>query len=119
MITETFRIEDLKEKKITSICCIGAGYVGGPTMSVIAQKNPDIKVSVVDLNEQRIADWNDADLDKLPIYEPGLNRVIDEARDRNLFFSTEVDKAIDEAQMIFISVNTPTKTYGAHIQSFV
>ena len=99
--------------KIKSICCIGAGYVGGPTMSVIAQKNPDIKVMVVDLNTQRIADWNDKDLSKLPIYEPGLDEVVAEARDRNLFFSTEVDKAIDEAQMIFISVNTPTKTYGA------
>jgi UDPglucose 6-dehydrogenase len=99
--------------KIKSICCIGAGYVGGPTMSVIAQKNPNIKVTVVDLNAQRIADWNDEDLRKLPIYEPGLDEVVAEARDRNLFFSTEVDKAIDEAQMIFISVNTPTKTYGA------
>ena len=99
--------------KIKSICCIGAGYVGGPTMSVIAQKNPDIKVTVVDLNAQRIADWNDKDLTKLPIYEPGLDEVVAEARGRNLFFSTELDKAIDEAQMIFISVNTPTKTYGA------
>ena len=99
--------------KIKSICCIGAGYVGGPTMSVIAQKNPDIKVTVVDLNAQRIADWNDADLDKLPIYEPGLDEVVAEARGRNLFFSTEVDEAIAEAEMIFISVNTPTKTYGA------
>ena len=99
--------------KIKSICCIGAGYVGGPTMSVIAQKNPDIQVTVVDLNAQRIADWNDKDLTKLPIYEPGLDEVVAEARGRNLFFSNEVDKAIDEAQMIFISVNTPTKTYGA------
>jgi len=99
-------------KKITNICCIGAGYVGGPTMAVIAQKCPHIKVTVVDLNEQRIADWNDADLDKLPIFEPGLADIVEEARDLNLFFSTNVDKAIDEAQMIFISVNTPTKTYG-------
>lgn len=102
----------IKVKKITNICCIGAGYVGGPTMAMIAQKCPHIKVTVVDLNEQRIADWNDADLNKLPIYEPGLADVVAEARDRNLFFSTEVDKAIEEAQMIFISVNTPTKTYG-------
>ena len=100
-------------QEIKSICCIGAGYVGGPTMSVIAQKNPDIKVTVVDLNEQRIADWNDADLEKLPIYEPGLDEVVAEARGRNLFFSTAVDEAIDEAEMIFISVNTPTKTYGS------
>ena len=101
-----------KVKTITNICCIGAGYVGGPTMAVIAQKCPHIKVTVVDLNEQRIADWNDTDLNKLPIYEPGLADVVAEARNRNLFFSTNVDQAIDEAQMIFISVNTPTKTYG-------
>ena len=98
---------------IKSICCIGAGYVGGPTMAVIAQKNPDIKVTVVDLNAERIADWNHSDLNKLPIYEPGLDEVVAEARGRNLFFSTEVDKAIEEAGLIFISVNTPTKTYGA------
>ena len=99
--------------KINSICCIGAGYVGGPTMAVIAQKNPKIKVSVVDINEQRIADWNDNDLKNLPIYEPGLDEVIAEARGRNLFFSTDVNQAIKESEMIFISVNTPTKTYGA------
>ncbi len=98
--------------KITNICCIGAGYVGGPTMAVIAQKCPEITVNVVDINEQRIADWNDEDLDNLPIYEPGLKEVVAEARGRNLFFSTNVEKCIDEAQMIFISVNTPTKTYG-------
>jgi UDPglucose 6-dehydrogenase len=98
---------------IKSICCIGAGYVGGPTMAVIAQKNPDIKVTVVDLNAQRIANWNHSDLNRLPIYEPGLDEVVAEARGRNLFFSTEVDKAIDAAELIFISVNTPTKTYGA------
>lgn len=98
--------------KIKKICCIGAGYVGGPTMSVIAQNCPEVQVTVVDLNEKRIAAWNDEDLDKLPIYEPGLDKVVGEARGRNLFFSTEVDKAIDEADMIFISVNTPTKTYG-------
>lgn len=99
-------------KRISNICCIGAGYVGGPTMAVIAQKCPEIKVTVVDINPQRIADWNDEDLDKLPIYEPGLKEVVAEARGRNLFFSTDVDAAIKEAQMIFISVNTPTKTYG-------
>ncbi|MCU4157544.1 nucleotide sugar dehydrogenase [Carboxylicivirga sp. A043] len=99
-------------EKITNICCIGAGYVGGPTMAVIAQKCPEIKVTVVDINAQRIADWNDEDLDKLPIYEPGLKEVVQKARGRNLFFSTEVEKSIDEAQMVFISVNTPTKTYG-------
>ena len=98
---------------IRTICCIGAGYVGGPTMSVIAQKNPSIKVIVVDVNKARIDAWNNEDLNKLPIFEPGLAEVVKEARNRNLFFSTDVDSAIDEAEMIFISVNTPTKTYGA------
>lgn len=98
--------------KIKSICCIGAGYVGGPTMSVIAQKNPEINVTVVDLNEDRIAAWNNTDLSKLPIYEPGLDAVVAEARGRNLSFSTNIDEAISDADMIFISVNTPTKTYG-------
>ncbi|AXO81844.1 nucleotide sugar dehydrogenase [Olleya aquimaris] len=82
-------------------------------MAVMAQKNPNIKITVVDLNAQRIADWNDNDLGKLPIFEPGLDQVVNEARGRNLFFSTDVEAAIQEAQMIFISVNTPTKTYGA------
>ena len=81
-------------------------------MAIIAQKCPHIKVTVVDLNEKRIAAWNDKDVNNIPIYEPGLSDVVAEARGRNLFFSTEVDKAIDEADMIFISVNTPTKTYG-------
>ena len=81
--------------KVNKICCIGAGYVGGPTMAVIAQKCPHIKVTVVDVNEARIAAWNDKDLSKLPVYEPGLDKIVSEARNRNLFFSTEVDKAID------------------------
>ena len=98
--------------KITKICCIGAGYVGGPTMAVIAQKCPEIQVTVVDLNEERIAAWNDENINNIPIYEPGLDKIVAEARGRNLFFSTAVEKAIDEAQIIFISVNTPTKTYG-------
>ena len=98
--------------KITKICCIGAGYVGGPTMAVIAQKCPDIQVTVVDLNEQRIKDWNDPNTDNIPIYEPGLSDIVSQARGRNLFFSTDVEKAIDEAEVVFISVNTPTKTYG-------
>lgn len=100
-------------ENITKICCIGAGYVGGPTMAMIAKKCPHIQVTVVDLNEARIKAWNDEDVNNIPVYEPGLSDVVAEARGRNLFFSTEVDKAIDEAQMIFISVNTPTKTYGA------
>ena len=98
--------------KIKNICCLGAGYVGGPTMSVIALKCPEIKVTVVDLNEARIAAWNDKNLDNLPVYEPRLAEVVGEARGRNLFFSTDVDAAIDAADMIFIAVNTPTKTYG-------
>lgn len=97
---------------VTSICCIGAGYVGGPTMAVIALKCPNIKVTVVDINEQRISAWNHPDLDQLPIYEPGLKEVVKESRGRNLFFSVEVNKAIVESQMIFMAVNTPTKTYG-------
>ncbi len=99
--------------EITKICCIGAGYVGGPTMAIIAQKCPHIKVTVVDLNVDRIVAWNDSNVDNIPIYEPGLGAIVAEARNRNLFFSTDVESAIDEAQMIFISVNTPTKTYGA------
>ena len=98
--------------KIKNICCIGAGYVGGPTMAVIAQKCPDVKVTVVDLNEARIAAWNDKDVTNIPIYEPGLNEIVGNTRGKNLFFTTEVDQAIDEADLIFISVNTPTKTYG-------
>jgi UDPglucose 6-dehydrogenase len=98
--------------KIKNICCIGAGYVGGPTMAVIAKQCPDLKVTVVDVNHDRIDAWNDDDLDNLPIYEPGLAEVVKEARGRNLFFSTEIDKAIVESEMIFIAVNTPTKTYG-------
>jgi len=92
-----------------NICCIGAGYVGGPTMAMIALKCPEHRVTVVDINADRIAAWNS---DELPIYEPGLDEVVREARGRNLFFSTEVDEGIAEADMIFISVNTPTKTYG-------
>jgi len=92
-----------------NICCIGAGYVGGPTMAMIALKCPDIRVSVVDMNAARIAAWNS---ETLPIYEPGLDEVVREARGRNLFFSTEVAAGIKQADIIFVSVNTPTKTYG-------
>ncbi|WP_308991933.1 nucleotide sugar dehydrogenase [Mariniflexile litorale] len=99
-------------KSIKNICCIGAGYVGGPTMAIIAKKNPHIKVTIVDINAERIAAWNDKDLSKLPIYEPGLAEIVSEIRDKNLFFSTDINKAISESEMIFISVNTPTKTYG-------
>ncbi len=91
------------------ICCIGAGYVGGPTMAMIAFKAPDITVTVVDMNTKRIAAWNS---DTLPIYEPGLDDIVKTARGRNLFFSTDVKGAIAAADIIFVSVNTPTKTYG-------
>ena len=92
-----------------SICCLGAGYVGGPTMAMIAAKCPDIRVTVCDPNEKRIAAWNS---DTLPVYEPGLQDVVESARGKNLFFSTDVKAAIKEASIIFVSVGTPTKTYG-------
>jgi UDPglucose 6-dehydrogenase len=91
------------------VTCIGAGYVGGPTMAVIAAKCPDVKVTVVDINAARIAAWES---DNLPIYEPGLLDVVKTARGRNLFFSTDIDSAIRSAGIIFVSVNTPTKTFG-------
>ncbi|MEI6890741.1 MAG: UDP-glucose 6-dehydrogenase [Pontiella sp.] len=94
---------------MTKICCIGAGYVGGPTMAMIAKQCPHVEVNVVDINEVRIAAWQ---TDDLPIFEPGLLEVVQEARGRNLFFSTEVDEAIRQADIIFVSVNTPTKTFG-------
>ena len=97
---------------IRSICCIGAGYVGGPTMAVIADRCPQIQVTVVDLNEARIAAWNDPDLSQLPVYEPGLDAVVGRARGRNLHFTTAVEAAIAGADMVFLSVNTPTKTKG-------
>jgi len=91
------------------ILCIGAGYVGGPTMAMIANKCPDCEVTIVDINEQRIQAWQS---DQLPIYEPGLDEVVKSCRDRNLFFSTEIDGNIEKADIIFVSVNTPTKTFG-------
>ena len=97
--------------KIKNICCIGAGYVGGPTMAVIALKCPDIKITVVDSNPKKIDSWN-GPLDKLPVYEPGLSEIIKKVRGINLFFSTDIDSSIDNAEMIFLAVNTPTKTEG-------
>ena len=97
------------ENKVKKICCVGAGYVGGPTMSFIASKCPEIRIDIVDINEERISDWNS---DQLPIYEPGLDQIVKESRGKNLFFSTEIEEAIVDADIIFISVNTPTKTYG-------
>lgn len=92
-----------------NILCIGAGYVGGPTMTMIARKCPSYKVTVVDINKARIDAWNS---DTIPIYEPGLDEVVREARGKNLFFSTDVDQGIRDADIIFVSVNTPTKTFG-------
>tara|TARA_B100000161_G_C33555939_1_gene417863 strand:- start:396 stop:1832 length:1437 start_codon:yes stop_codon:yes gene_type:complete len=100
------------EMQIKNICCIGAGYVGGPTMAVIAEKCPDIIINVVDLNEERIKNWNNNDFSKLPIYEPGLAEIVEKCRGKNLFFSNEIQEKIKNADMVFISVNTPTKTKG-------
>lgn len=94
---------------VNNVCCIGAGYVGGPTCSVIAYKCPEIQVTVVDISQPRIDAWNS---DELPIYEPGLYEIVKEVRGKNLFFSTDVESAIQSADLIFISVNTPTKTFG-------
>ncbi len=94
---------------MANILCIGAGYVGGPTMAVIAKNCPQHRVVVVDINAAKIAAWQS---DHLPIYEPGLKEIVLQARGRNLFFSTEIDRHIAEADIIFVSVNTPTKTFG-------
>jgi UDPglucose 6-dehydrogenase len=91
------------------ILCIGAGYVGGPTMAMIASKNPRCRVTVVDIDPERIAAWNS---DELPIYEPGLDQLVAAARGRNLFFSTDIEAGIRENDIIFVSVNTPTKAFG-------
>lgn len=98
--------------QIKNICCIGAGYVGGPTMAVIAEKCPHLNINVVDINEERIAAWNSNDLGNLPIYEPGLKDIVFKCRGKNLFFSTNIEQNISTADIIFISVNTPTKVSG-------
>ena len=100
------------ENIIKKICCIGAGYVGGPTMAVIAEKCPEIEVYVIDMNAERIKKWNDDDLSRLPVFEPGLPEVISKCRNKNLFFTTELKKNLASSDMVFISVNTPTKTRG-------
>ena len=94
-----------------NIVCIGAGYIGGPTMAVIAKMNPDRKVRVVDIDAERIAAWNSPDF-KLPIYEPGLEEIVREVRGKNLFFSTDIEAAVKECDIIFVGVNTPTKMFG-------
>ena len=98
--------------QIKNICCIGAGYVGGPTMAVIADKCKNINVDVVDMDSKRIQKWNSSNLEELPIYEPGLKEIIQRCRDKNLKFSTYIKEKISKADMIFISVNTPTKKKG-------
>tara|TARA_B100000575_G_scaffold207898_1_gene169212 strand:+ start:2258 stop:3667 length:1410 start_codon:yes stop_codon:yes gene_type:complete len=98
--------------KIKNICCIGAGYVGGPTMAVISQKCPFIKVNVVDKDSNKIDKWNSTNLNELPVYEPGLSEIIKNVRGKNLFFSNDIEKAVKNADMIFLAVNTPTKSYG-------
>ena len=98
--------------KITKICCIGAGYVGGPTMAVIAAKCPEIKVTVVDKSEEKIRMWNSKNLNEIPVFEPGLKEILSEVRNKNLFFSSDIESSVDESEMIFIAVNTPTKTSG-------
>ena len=103
---------NLMTVEIKNICCIGAGYVGGPTMSVIADKCPEIQINVVDFNELRIKEWNSNNLSELPIYEPGLKEIVGRCRGKNLHFTSEVKKNISIADMIFISVNTPTKKKG-------
>ena len=102
----------MNKYEIKKICCIGAGYVGGPTMAVFADHCPDIEINVVDINKQRIDDWNNIDLNRLPVFEPGLDKLILSCRNKNLFFSTNIEKSISDADMVFISVNTPTKTKG-------
>ena len=97
------------KKYVKKIACIGAGYVGGPTMTVIANFCPDYKVTVLDIFQERIDQWNS---DDLPIFEPGLKERVLKARGQNLFFSTDIDRCIDEADIIFVAVNTPTKTFG-------
>ena len=98
--------------EIKNICCIGAGYVGGPTMAVIADKCPNLQIEVVDLNEDRIKNWNNSDLSQLPIYEPGLANIVKRRRGKNLHFSNKIEEKIKSADMVFISVNTPTKKFG-------
>ncbi len=99
-------------KSINTVCCIGAGYVGGPTMAVIAKHCKNIKVTVLDINQDKINAWNSENLDDLPVYEPGLKEIVRETRGKNLFFSTDIAGSLEKADMVFISVNTPTKSKG-------
>ena len=100
--------------EVKNIACIGAGFVGGPTMAVIALKCPEVRVTVLDSNEHKINLWNNS-VDKLPVYEPGLSEIIAEVRGKNLFFSTDIKNTIDQAEMIFMAVNTPTTVSYTHL----
>ena len=100
----------MENKFLKNILCIGAGYVGGPTMAMIAYKCPQYKITVVDINRERIKQWNS---DELPVYEPGLDEIVKATRGKNLFFDTDINKGIKESEIIFVGVNTPTKTFGA------
>ena len=102
----------MKKLNIKKICCIGAGYVGGPTMAVLSSHCPEIEIKVVDMNQERVDAWNSSNLNQLPIFEPGLCDLIKKFRNKNLFFTTKLAESISDADMIFISVNTPTKTNG-------
>ena len=102
----------MEKIKVQNICCIGAGYVGGPTMAVIAKKCPHINIHVVDINKNKIDLWNSTDLTKIPVFEPNLDKIISKCRGKNLYFSTDIEYCIGIAEIVFISVNTPTKTKG-------
>ena len=104
---------------IKNICCIGAGYVGGPTMTVIANNCPNINVYVADINQDRISAWNNKDLKKLPVYEPGLEKLVEKLRGINLFFTTDIKNSISQADMIFLSVNTLLKVKGSELAKLV
>ena len=99
-------------KTVKKICCVGAGYVGGPTMAVLAEKCPSIDIKVVDSNKERIKFWNSKDFNNLPIYEPGLAEIVENCRNKNLTFSSDIKESIRSADMVFISVNTPIKLTG-------
>ena len=102
----------MNRNKVKNICCIGAGYVGGPTMAVFAKYCKYVKIVVSDINKIRIDAWNNNNTNLLPIYEPGLDKLIIDSRNKNLFFTTKIKESIAEADMIFLSVNTPTKLKG-------
>ncbi len=99
-------------KQQIKICCIGAGYVGGPTMAVIADKCKNLIIKVVDINQKRIDDWNNEDLSCLPVFEPGLAEIVGRTRNKNLFFTSKIEESIMESDIVFMSVNTPIKQKG-------